>query len=203
MPRYLLYLTLLTTTSLYAQQDTLYGDLTNDGLPEMLVTVRHPEPIIDTLNGTEILETATVYRKLAGNWRPWPAATGFLMHAYNEAGMARFYPRIERGALVLVHGKSGHINWVTTHRFRFQNGRFELIGYTQSRFDRCEGSELFDYNLSTGRYTYTESTWECDDDWNLDDGQTTTNSKEGKMPPERVFLLSEGGYLEFALPRFE
>lgn len=199
-PMLRLLLLLLTTASLSAQQDTIYGDLNADGLPEMLVTVRHPEPLLDTLDGTETLETATVYRKQEGHWQPWPAAAGFLMNAYEEAGMSQFYPSIQRGTLVLVHGKPGYINWETTHRFRWQNGRFELIGYTRSFFERCAGDEVFDYNLSTGRYTYETKTWECDEDWNPKDPDAI-NYRHGSLPPQTGVHPSGSGRLpEFWSP---
>lgn len=200
MLRFLIPCLLLATSALSAQQDTIYGDLNADGLPEMLVTVRHPEPVMDTLEEPPPLETATVYRKINNKWKAWPAAEGFLMHAYEEAGMSRFYPRIERGALVLVHGKSGYINWEITHRFRWQNGRFELIGYTRSFFERCAGDEVFDYNLSTGRYTYETKTWECDEDWDPKDPDAI-DYQHGSLPPKRVYTLQDQeDYLDFGPP---
>lgn len=192
-------LLLLPAFALSGQADTLYGDLTADGLPEMLVTVRHRESIIDTLEGYEILKTATVCRNINGVWEPWPAARGFLMHAYEEAGMARFYASIQRGALVLIHGKSGYLSWETTHRFRWQNDQFELIGYTYSQLERCERSELFDYNLSTGKWMSKIAYWTCGDNWEPLN-KTNAEERRGERNPGRAYTLSEGGYLDFGPP---
>ncbi|MEM6771232.1 MAG: hypothetical protein AAF597_11665, partial [Bacteroidota bacterium] len=124
MKRYILPLIFLfASINCFAQRDTIYGDLTRDGLPEMLVTVSYDTIVSDTSELYGLLESAFVYRHIDGQWQLWEAAAGYLMHAYDEAGMARFYPQIERGALVLTHGKGGVISWDTTHRFRWQNGR--------------------------------------------------------------------------------
>ena len=120
--RFLILLLAFYGPILFAQTDTIYGDLTADGIPEMLVTIVHSEPLSHTLEGVKVLETATVYRRdEQGQWHPWSAATGLLMHAYDEVGMDRFYPTIKSGALVLTHGRVGRMNWYTTHRFRWQN----------------------------------------------------------------------------------
>lgn len=194
---------MLLAGQLSAQRDTIYGDLTADGVPEMLVLVHYTPPVEDTLNGTTTLATATLYRRINGEWDHWPAARGFLMHAYEEAGMERFYPRIERGALVLVHGHTGYTNWETTRRFRYQRNRFELIGYTFSLSERCARQELFDYNLSTGRYTYDEKEWNCDATEDDYDGFRPTVSRTGTLPPPRSYLLTEERDLDFSPPRAE
>lgn len=188
MPRYLLFCLLLSFGALSAQSDTIYGDLDKDGLPEMLVTVNHDTFVSDTSDLYDTLESAFVYRKIRGAWQRWEAASGYLMHAYEEAGMANFYPTIERGALVLTHSKPGVLNWDTTHRFRWQNGQFELIGFTHRFYDYCTGSESFDYNLSTGDYRIEYVDHSCNDAMEQGDFKTLIDYRGNYRPPAPYVL---------------
>lgn len=45
--------------------------------------------------------------------------------------------------------------WTTTHRYRYQEGYFRVIGATY-RIDGSEGTEIFDYNLSNGKIIVTK-----------------------------------------------
>ncbi len=186
MNRYFLNIFLvLACTSSYAQSDTIYGDLDKDGLPEMLVTVSYDTLVSDTSSLYDVLKSAFVFRQINGKWEHWRDARGYLMHAYEEVGMANFYPTIERGTLVLTHSKPGVINWETTHRFRWQNGGFELIGFTHRYYDYCEGSESFDYNLSTGDYRIEYAAHPCNDAMVQEDYRNVTDyrSNHPRMQP--------------------
>jgi hypothetical protein len=50
----------------------------------------------------------------------------------------------------------------TGYRYRFQNGHFEMIGYTSSQSDGRGTAYDVDYNLMTGRLIYSETNYETD-----------------------------------------
>jgi hypothetical protein len=193
--RYTLLLLVLSYSPLSAQRDTLFGDLTADGQPEMVILERFATAHHGSEEDVDTLASTTVYRLTNGTWRPWAAATGALLHAYDEAGMERLYVSIERGALVLTHYHPGaSTNWQTTRRFRWQNNQLELIGLTHGFFDRCSATSSFDYNLSSGRYHFTEETQECDDNWEDVNHQVATNIK-GRFKQARAITLQNSDHL--------
>lgn len=59
---------------------------------------------------------------------------------------------VERGAVVIVHYGGSRDRWGYTHRYRFQNGQWMLIGLTDESTDSLspEHSDTKDVNLSTG-----------------------------------------------------
>lgn len=193
--RLLTLLALLATTPLAAQADTLYGDLTADGVEEMLVVVRHPRPLPDAYGDSTVLSSAKVYRWAPGYWERWPAADGPVMHAYDEVDLARFYAYIEKGTLVLSHYKTGYLNWETLRRYRFQHGRFELIGYTHTFTDPCRSNEHFDYNLSTGSWTYQEVEEQCDEEGEPRRRRITKRSGTRRVP---LPVISDESLPEFS-----
>ncbi len=70
---------------------------------------------------------------------------------------------IKNNVLVIDHYGGSNWRWASTHRFRFQNGAFYLIGKTHDyswNVERCETLDAFlateyeDENLVTGQYVY-------------------------------------------------
>lgn len=199
MSRHLLTtLLLLLLGALSAQRDTIYGDLTEDEVPEMLVTVRHDTAVFDSSHMVAVLASAYVCRRINGSWQPWEEARGYLLHAYEEVGMTRFHPSIERGTLVLKHSNYGTVSIETTHRFRWQNEQFELIGYTNTLWERCERTRKFDYNLSTGVYRIEKAIFNCEQ---LKDGaaQEQTVAYRGRHRRKNPYLLLQSDYLNITV----
>lgn len=152
-------LTILVSTCCQAQVDTLLADIDNDGLTEMLVK----EPFTSASRDTDTLMVIRAYRAEDGVWKEWTAFVGPALYATVEVGMEKMSMSFERGALVIRHGHTG-FNYIDyTHRFRWQNDRFELIGATVTEGERFLMSKTFDYNLSTGSYQYEVVTYSDDE----------------------------------------
>ena len=183
-----------------AQADTLFGDLDADGTVEMVVV--NPNNV--TGKNADTLLIVKAYRKENGRWNEWVNCKGPALVSTEEVGMERLYVNVELGALVVGHSHVGY-NYVDyTHRFRWQNNRFELIGATVIQGERFWKSETFDYNLSTGKYVYREKFYSDDDEV-----EGKSSSIEGKhhlsMPllmedfviGEQIIKLSNGKVVAF------
>ncbi len=69
---------------------------------------------------------------------------------------------IENGAIVIDHFGGSRQKWNYTHRFRWQNGDFQLIGATVVFGAPCEYFVDFDYNLSTGNAIWKKTVEDCE-----------------------------------------
>ncbi|MFT5766122.1 MAG: hypothetical protein ACI8X3_003561, partial [Saprospiraceae bacterium] len=88
---------------------------------------------------------------------------------------------IENGAIVLKHFGGSRQKWAYTHRFRFQNAAWELIGLTTESMSPCEENEIFDYNLSSGKVVYKKTYESCDDSGNIKVGKTESEDFVSKL----------------------
>ncbi|RED43714.1 hypothetical protein DFQ02_1331 [Seonamhaeicola aphaedonensis] len=152
-PRY----KLKNTSSEPTQIAESFGDLDKDGIAEKVV-------IIDTgieLNaGTE--RQLLIYKKLNNEWKLWHTSVGVIV----QGGLMNSSFEnlsIERGCIVIRHFGGSRSKWFYTHRFRYQNNDWELIGATIDNYTMCELSEKFDYNFSTGKMIYTKETETCEE----------------------------------------
>lgn len=71
---------------------------------------------------------------------------------------------IERSCIVIHHFGGSRQKWTYTHRFRYQNGDFQLIGATVNEGSPCDYFVNVDYNLSNGKINYEKETENCDDE---------------------------------------
>jgi hypothetical protein len=71
---------------------------------------------------------------------------------------------IENGIIVVNHFGGSRQKWNYTHRFRWQNNDFQLIGTTITYGAPCDYFDELDYNLSTGKAMYVRETEDCDDE---------------------------------------
>jgi hypothetical protein len=99
-----------------------------------------------------------IYKKRRGKWKLWHKSIGAVLSS-DHGGMWREpfeSVKIQRRTIVLKHFGGSRGTWSYTHRFRYQKGNWKLIGATIELNDRLctDGSEKFDYNLSTGKIIY-------------------------------------------------
>jgi hypothetical protein len=176
---------LLLPWFLPAQNDTITGD----GIFEMAVLYNLQVGLTETSSEGDTLAEIIVYRRNSNGWEVWPEATGLMMYAHNEYGFTRFSAEIERGALGLRHYPGGRTSISFTHRFRWQNGRFEIIGATYSVYERCgRARRQLGYNLSTGNYDYREYNHDCDSA--IDNPNVTTKFMKGQTLRKTPLLQS-------------
>lgn len=83
---------------------------------------------------------------------------------------------IKKGVLIINNDLlKGHYE----HKFRFQNGEFELIGYSITSFDNPDTGSVTDFNLSTGVRLKKITNYDTEKD-----ESTTKNTKENiKIKP--------------------
>lgn len=134
------------------------GDLDKDGQDET-VTVFSTDKEDD---GGKIRELH-VYKKKDGKWDLWKKATGPVMGSESGGVMGDPFQevKVENGAIVLTQSGGSRYKWTYTHRFRFQDNDWKLIGTTYVTGTPCEYWENFDYNLSTGRINYEIEKEDC------------------------------------------
>ena len=69
---------------------------------------------------------------------------------------------IEKNCIVINHFGGSRQKWNYTHRYRYQNGDFQLIGANVFSGAPCDYFETFDYNLSNGKIKYEKEIEDCD-----------------------------------------
>lgn len=136
------------------------GNLNDDGQDELVVVFNTDRP---GDMGTE--RELRVYRKTDQGWELWQQSATAVMSSESGGVMGDPFQKVEiqNGAIVLHHFGGSRFKWEYTHRFRFQNDAWQLIGATVSAGAPCEEWDNFDYNLSTGNIDYEKVTENCED----------------------------------------
>lgn len=139
------------------------GDLDGDGQPEAVA-------VFDTGKENEEYGIGTarelhIYQQKAGKWELSKNYLGPIMSS--ESGGLKGDPfdtmLVDNGVLVIRHFGGSRSTWDYTHRFRFQDGDWRLIGVTNITGANCEVIETYDYNLSTGGINYEKLVENCDE----------------------------------------
>ena len=136
------------------------GDLNKDGQPELVL-------VLDDLQSADdfgISRRIHIYRLENGQWKRWEEFRGGILSSESGGMMGDPFEAItiERGTIVINHFGGSRYKWTYTHRFRYQNGRWELIGATTLYGTPCEYWKTYDYNLSTDTVEVTEVFEDCD-----------------------------------------
>lgn len=141
--------TLLTQTS---------GDLDKDEIDEKIIVLNNG--IISDF-GEE--RTILIFKADNGAWKMWERSTGAILPSKNGGMMGDPFQsiKVENGALVINHFGGSRIKWEYTHRFRFQNEKWELIGATSTSYAPCDEQQIFDYNLASGNVIYKDEKLTC------------------------------------------
>ena len=135
------------------------GDLDKDGQDEKAV-------VYDTGRQTDYgsEREIQIFKKKDTGWELWHKSVGPVMGSEQGGVMGDPFEglSIENGSLVLSHFGGSREKWHYTHRFRFQNNDWQLIGATVNNGAPCDYFEDFDYNLSTGKIDYKKTTEDCE-----------------------------------------
>ena len=128
------------------------GDLDKDGIPEKVV-IYETDSIVDF----GLVRALHIYKKEKDAWKIWRKSTAAILKS-NEGGASVEDPfqniSIKNGILIITHqGGGGPSMWSYTHKYRFQNNAFYLIGISKED-SHYEDKTVFDYNLSTGKANY-------------------------------------------------
>ena len=136
------------------------GDLNKDKLPEK-VLVLNTGKIGDMGEERMIL----VFKVKDQEWQLMHRATGPVLLSEHGGLLGDPFQSIaiDRGAIVVKHLGGSRDKWNYTHRYRFQNNKWELICATTIKEAACTYRETFDYNLSTGEVAYNHIKQTCED----------------------------------------
>jgi hypothetical protein len=100
----------------------------------------------------------------AGNTRKnWYVAKSVLLSTESGGMMGDPLEGVDivGNTILIKHFGGSRQKWTYTHRFRWQNGDFQLIGVTVNTGAPCDYFEDFDYNLSTGDAEWVKTTEDC------------------------------------------
>jgi|SaaInlStandDraft_1057018.scaffolds.fasta_scaffold32393_2 hypothetical protein len=139
--------------------DSTKGDLDNDGIAEKVVVY---ESDIQTDLGTE--RHMYIYKKINQNWDIWGKTIGAILPSEHGGILGDPFQKIDikRNCIVIDHFGGSREKWNYTHRYRFQNDKFHLIGATIIIESPCDYIESFDYNLSTAKASYSIKNDNCE-----------------------------------------
>ncbi|MFD2561477.1 hypothetical protein [Aquimarina rubra] len=137
------------------------GDLDKDEIPEKVIVYDTEK---NTDFGTE--RQIYIYKKNNDRWELWKKSVGAILPSEHGGMMGDPFEgiSIERNCIVISHFGGSRQKWNYTHRFRYQNGAFELIGATVNFGSPCDYFFIFDYNLSNGKIHYEKETEDCENE---------------------------------------
>ncbi len=151
------------------------GDLDGDGQAEAVAVFDTGKE--DSENGIGTARELHIYKQKDGKMELLNNYKGAIMSS--ESGGLKGDPfdtvSVDNGVLVLHHFGGSRDTWDYTHRFRFQDNDYKLIGATYIAGADCDAIETFDYNLSTGVINYEKITEDCKDGY--DKRKTTKSNK--------------------------
>ena len=140
--------------------DTVFGDLNNDGISELVVAYNTKEDDTDEGVPRELI----IYKKANEKWVIWKTSRQALYGSRDGGMMGDPFEdiNIEKGILEISQNGGSSWKWGHTDKYRYQNGEFYLIGYTSLSGKVCEYWEQVDFNLSTGKMTVKKEYEDCD-----------------------------------------
>lgn len=133
--------------------ETVDGDLDGDKTPEKVI-IYNTKDTTDMGNIREI----QVLKKVNGKWTILEKSRKAILESKGGGMMGDPYgdTTIEKGILMISQSGGSSWKWGYTDKYRFQNGRFELIGHSSSYGRPGDYWVDVDFNLSTGQLKYTK-----------------------------------------------
>lgn len=151
----------------------LYGDLTNDKVDERVVVTELAKE--GEYGKIRLLQ---IFTKKNNKWIELANSKSAILES--ESGGFSGDPfiskslKITNGILEISHDGGSSWKWFITHKFRYQNNKFELIGYNYLYGKPCEYFETTDFNLFTGIIHFEKEFETCENKEQI----TTKEEKE-------------------------
>ena len=150
---------LLKTPTSFKILEEKEGDLDNDGVSEKVI-------VYDTEKETDYGQERQIYiyKKNNDTWGIWKKSSTAILSSEQGGVMGDPFDgiSIEKNCIVINHFGGSRQKWNYTHRYRYQNGDFQLIGANVFSGAPCDYFETFDYNLSNGKIKYEKEIEDCD-----------------------------------------
>lgn len=154
------------------------GDLDQDGISEKII-------VYDTKKQTDLgtERQIYIYKKNHEKWELWKKSIGAVLPSQHGGMMGDPFQgiSIKRNCIIIDHFGGSRQKWSYTHKFRYQNGNFELIGATVNFGAPCDYWVNLDYNLSTGKIYYKKETENCESESSIIEKKELTK-KLKKLP---------------------
>lgn len=131
--------------------ETVDGDLDGDHIPEK-VFIYNTKDTTDFGNIREI----QILKRVNQKWTILEKSRNAILKSKDGGMMGDPYQstEIKNGILMITQAGGSSWKWGYTDKYRFQNGHFELIGYSCSSGKLEEYWIDVDFNLSTGRLIF-------------------------------------------------
>ncbi|GEN77635.1 hypothetical protein [Chryseobacterium hagamense] len=131
--------------------ETVDGDLDGDQIPEKVI-------IYNTKDTTEYgnIREIQILKKVNGKWTILEKSRNAILRSNDGGMMGDPYQstEIQKGILMITQAGGSSWKWGYTDKYRFRNGRFELIGYSSGSGKPEEYWTDIDFNLSTGQLNF-------------------------------------------------
>ena len=150
-----------TTPDGYTLLTKVTGDLNRDGVDELVLVFNTPNEF-DSDGGLGTVREIDIYQQKNNLWQLWHKSVGAILPSDHGGMMGDPFQdfRIERGAIVVEHFGGSRDKWHYTHRYRFQNNNWFLIGAHITYVAPCDFEREYDYNLTTGRLDVHETQYD-------------------------------------------
>ena len=131
--------------------ETIDGDLDGDQIPEKVI-------VYNTRDSTEYgnIREIQILKKINEKWTILEKSRNAILKSNDGGMMGDAYQSTEIKNGILMITQAGGSSWKLdyTDKYRFQNGCFELIGYSSSSGKPEEYWTDIDFNLSTGKLIF-------------------------------------------------
>lgn len=131
--------------------ETVDGDLDGDHIPEKVI-VYNTKDTTDFGNFREI----QILKRVNQKWTILEKSRNAILKSKDGGMMVDPYQstEIKNGILMITQAGGSSWKWGYTDKYRFQNGHFELIGYSSGSGKPEEYWIDIDFNLSTGKLIF-------------------------------------------------
>lgn len=130
---------------------TVDGDLDGDKSTEKVI-------IYNTKDTTDLgnIREIQILKKVNGKWSLLEKSRNAVLESNAGGMMGDPYQdtEIKNGMLMITQAGGSSWKWGYTDKYRFQNGKFELIGYESTYGKPEEYFTNVDFNLSTGQLNF-------------------------------------------------
>lgn len=138
---------------------TAYGNLDDDESDEAATIYEMPNA-----DDGDTQQVLAIFRKENELWKLWNQTTAPLLTSGSGGMLGNPFDgiSISKKSIVIKHFGGSREKWAYTHRYRFQNGDWYLIGASVNYGAPCDYNVKFDYNISTGDATYQKTIENCE-----------------------------------------
>jgi len=140
----------------------IYGDLTHDKIDERVIVTELAEK--GEYGKVRLLQ---VFTKKNNKWMELARSKSVILESESGGMMGDPFVgeslKINNGVLEISHEGGSSWKWFTTHKFRYQKNKFELIGFNHIYGKPCEYFETTDFNLTTGKIIFDKEFETCEE----------------------------------------